>query len=202
MSFLISFNGQFSPYLHPVEADPRYAKIRPVSDLDPAHSREIDHQPTNDGNVTHHVPNKSVNAYAKQIKTFEKEKKRTYAKDIMSSPIHFVHTTTLMSEALTLMQKFGFKHLPVLDPKENLAGLLSDREFIGANLAARCEELMLPKVLVALQTTSIPEIAHILLQEKINALPIVNDHYQVIGIITQSDILKFVIGNEVFTGLA
>jgi CBS domain-containing protein len=202
MSFLISFNGQFSPYLHPLEADPRNSKIRAIQGLDPFTSREIDYQPANDGNISHHTPSTHVKAYEQQVKTFEKAKKRTYAKNIMSSPIHFVHTTTSMSEALGLMKKFGFKHLPVLDQKESLAGLLSDREFIGANPQSLCDELMLTKVLVALQTASIAEIAHIMLEEKINALPIVNDHHLVLGIITHSDILKFVIGNEDFTGTA
>jgi CBS-domain-containing membrane protein len=63
-----------------------------------------------------------------------------------------------------------------------LAGLLSDRQFIGANPQSLCEELMLPKVLVV--------------------LPIVDEQHLVVGIITQSYILKFVIGNEIFTNIA
>lgn len=200
MSFLISFNGQFAPYLHPT-ADAWHAKVNPVHKLDPLDPKEIEYQASHDGSTIHHPPSAHVKSYEQQVKTFEKTKKRSYARDIMSSPVHFVHKTTSMNEAITLMKKFGFRHLPVLDNKENLAGLLSDRELIGAKPNSLCEELMIPKVLVALQSARIQEIAHIMLQEKINSLPIINDQHQVLGIITQSDILKFVIGSEEFSGL-
>jgi CBS domain-containing protein len=61
---------------------------------------------------------------------------------------------------------------------------------------------MIPKVLVGLHNARIQEIAHIMLQEKINALPIINEKHQLVGIITQSDILKFVIESDDFLGLA
>lgn len=118
----------------------------------------------------------------------------------MSSPIHFLHKTTSVNEAIVLMRKFGFRHLPILDDQENLAGLLSDRELIGAKPHCLCERLMIPKVLIGIHNASIQEIAHIMLQDKINAILIINEKHQLVGIITQSDILKFVIGNNVFFG--
>ena len=60
---------------------------------------------------------------------------------------------------------------------------------------------MIPKVLVALQTARIQEIAHFMLQEKINSLPIVDENNVVTGIITQSEILRFVIASDEFLGL-
>ena len=80
----------------------------------------------------------------------------------MSSPIHFLHKKTSVNEAIVLMRKFGFRHLPILNDQENLAGLLSDRELVGAKPHSLCEELMIPKVLVGLHNARIQEIAHIM----------------------------------------
>ena len=52
---------------------------------------------------------------------------------------------------------------------------------------------MIQKVIVCEEMTSINEISIILLREKINALPIINYKKEIAGIISLSDILKFVI---------
>ena len=201
MSFLVSFNGQFSPYVHP-SIDAWHAKVNSVNKLDPIDPKEVEYQVSQDGKNINHQTNSRTKGYEQQVKIFEKEKKRFYARDIMSSPIHFLHKKTSVNEAIILMRKFGFRHLPILNDQENLAGLLSDRELVGAKPHSLCEELMIPKVLVGLHNARIQEIAHIMLQEKINALPIINEKHQLVGIITQSDILKFVIGSDEFLGLA
>jgi CBS domain-containing protein len=199
MSFFISFNGQFSPYIHPT-VDAWNAKVVPIQKIERMNSQAIDHQHHElTGNP--HTPKPNVSAYQQQVKTFEKSKKRVYAKDLMKSPVHFALNKSLASEAIALMKKFGFRHLPIYDSSNNLVGLLSDRELIGSNEKSLCEDLMIPKVLVALQTARIQEIAHIMLDEKINSLPIVDDNHVVTGIITQSDILRFVIASDNFTGL-
>ena len=199
MSFFISFNGQFSPYIHPT-ADAWNTKVVPIQKIERMNAQAVDqhHQETI---ASSHLPKPNVSIYQQQVKTFEKSKKRVYAKDLMKSPVHFALNKTLTSEAIVLMKKYGFRHLPIYDNSNNLVGLLSDRELIGANETSLCEDLMIPKVLVALQTARIQEIAHIMLQEKINSLPIVDDNHVVTGIITQSDILRFVIASEDFLGL-
>ena len=199
MSFFISFNGQFSPYIHPT-SDAWNTKVLPIQKIERINTMAVDHQPQEPSGIPH-IPKPNVKPYEQQLKTFEKSKKRVYAKDIMKSPVHFALNKTPAIEAIALMKKFGFRHLPIFDNSNNLVGLISDRELIGAKEKLLCEDLMVAKVLVALQTARIQEIAHIMLQEKINSLPIVDDNHVVTGIITQSDILRFVIGSEEFFGL-
>jgi CBS domain-containing protein len=178
MSFFISFNGEFTPYIHP-SADAWDAKILPIQKIERFNRQAIDQQ---------------------QDKSFEKNKKRVYAKDLMKSPVHFAFNTGHASDAIALMKKIGFRHLPIHDSSNILVGLLFDRELIGANENSLCQNLMTPKVLVALQSARIQEITHIMLQDKINSLPIDDENHVVTGIITQSDILRFVIGSDEFLG--
>lgn len=200
MSFLISFNGQFSPYIHPETT--KALRVNHVLGLEPLDPKEVEYQPDKNRDADHSKSKSFVSPYNHQLRTFEHEKKRFYARDIMSSPVHFIQKSAPINYAITDMKKFGFRHLAVLDGDENLVGIISDREFIGSNPTSICGEVMIEKVLVALQSASIKEIAQIMLKEKINAIPIVNDHHKVVGIVTQSDILKFVIGSEVFSQLA
>lgn len=196
MSFLVSFNGQFTPYIHSAP-DVWHGRVSPVNKLEAPRAQEINHHAPETDTI-HHPPKARVNAYEQQTKSFEKSKKRIYARDIMSSPSHFVFTTTPLSEAMSEMKKFGFRHILVFNSDEKLAGIISDRELIGARPEASCESVMIPKVLVGLQDSRIQDMAHLMLQEKINALPIINDKHVVVGIITQSDILRYVIGSEEF----
>jgi|GEM_PF-317856 len=199
MSFLISFNGQFSPYVHPTQ-DPWQGKVTPVQPLEQMDTTAVDHHAP-DTKTMHHPPSQQIKSYQQAVKSFEQTKKRVYARDIMSSPVHSVKKIAQVSEAIAIMKKFGFRHLPVFDGNESLVGLLSDRELLSAKPHSTCEDLMVSKVVVGLQQARVQEIAHIMLQEKINALPIINDQHVVVGIITQSDILKFVIGSEAFSSL-
>ena len=198
MSFFISFNGQFSPYIHPT-ADAWNTKVVPIQKIERLNTQAVDQQP-HETNSPPHPSKPLLNTYQQQVKTFEKNKKRVYAKDLMKSPVHFALNTSLASDAIGLMKKFGFRHLPIYDNSNHLVGLLSDRELISANENSLCQSLMIPKVLVALQSARIQEIAHIMLQEKINSLPIVDENHVVTGIITQSDILRYVIGSDEFSG--
>ena len=194
MSFLVSFNGQFTPYIHSAP-DVWHGKVSPVGKLEGAKAEEISHHAP-DTKMIYHPPKQKIAAYQQQTETFEKSKKRVYARDIMSSPAHFVYTHTPLGDAFNKMKKFGFRHLLVYTSDNLLTGILSDREFIGADLSAPCSGAMIQKVIVGLQDSRVPDMAHLMLQEKINALPIVNDKHIVVGIITQSDILRYVIGNE------
>ncbi len=197
MSFLVSFKGQFTPYVRPA-FDAWHEKISPVNSVEGLKTQSVG-DPHVQMSETHHPPSKSISAYQHQSKSFETAKKRIYAKDIMSSPVHSIQKTAPIDEAIKELKKFGFRHLVVVEGNATFVGLLSDRELLMAQASDSCEKIMVPKIIVAMQTARIPDIAHIMLQEKINALPIIDDHYQLVGIITQTDILKYVIGSEPFS---
>lgn len=196
MSFLVSFRGQFTPYIRPT-FDAWHEKIHAVQSVEPLKAREVGEAKVS-LDETHPTPPRPLGAYQDQAKSFEKTKRRIYAKDIMSSPVHSIQKTAPVKEAMDELKKFGFRHLVVIEGNATFVGLISDRELLMASPSDICEKIMIPKIIVAMQTARIQDIAHIMLQEKINALPIINDHYQLVGIITQTDILKYVIGGETF----
>lgn len=197
MSFLVAFNGQFSPHFVEVVSPgvATVSAIRPAQGV--AEFKNILHQ-FEEGNAprTH----SQVQVYQKHTESFKQQKKREHAKDIMTSPVKVIFEKATAFEAKKLMEKLEFRHLPVVNEFNTIVGMISDREFIGIKEAVLSHEIMIQKILVCEEHTSINEIAIMLLKEKINALPIVNRKREVSGIITLTDILNYVVKSTNFLG--
>jgi CBS domain-containing protein len=202
MSFLIVFNGQFTPYIHSIAANRNtIVPVDPSKKLDEIEDFKEVLQGT-DKETNTRPPSLGIKAYQQVSKKFEAQKKRHYARDIMSTPVQKISETSSVREARELFKKHGFRHLPVVNSELIIIGMISDREMNGASDTNTCKEIMLDKVIVCEVDASIPQIALILLNEKINALPIIDHHREVQGIITLSDILKHVIQTSPFLGRA
>lgn len=204
MSFLVVFNGQFSPLVHPNTA-PLKTRVQPISG--PSSSHEVaEFKDLIDEVLPESIPAKShlkkLSVYQEFDKSFSEQRKRYYAKDIMTSPVKVIPDSASLTRAQELLQEHRFRHLPVVNNNGIIVGMISDRELLGPDNEKTCQEVMLQKIIVAEEQASITEIAIILLREKINALPIVNHNRELTGIITQSNILQFVVESTPFLGKA
>jgi CBS domain-containing protein len=200
MSFLVAYNGQFSPLI----TERVSSGVSPVSPINRTSDSVEFKKVLEKESVlpdTPHPPHK-LDVYQKNTKTFEQQKRRDHAKDIMSSPVKSLAANASASEALALLKVNGFRHLPIVDERSIIVGMISDREVSGDLRNKSCRDIMIQKVIVCEESASINEIAIILLREKINALPIINHKHQVTGIITQSDILDYVIRTTPFLSRA
>lgn len=199
MSFLVVYNGQFSPFVYPTGTPNGIPRVTPLENLKEVHEfKEELSEFEPEVKLNHH--HQKIDAYKQVSKKFEEQRKRHYAKDIMTFPVKVVSQNAKATEAQDILRKFGFRHLPVINEQDIIVGMLSDRELAAASTDKRCKELMLERIIVAEEQASINEIAIILLKEKLNALPIINHKREVTGIITLSDILKYVIESTSFLG--
>ena len=173
MSFLVAFNGQFSPHFSKVEG--LASGVPAVKATEPSQVvsefKNILHEfDDGSGQLSH----PQLKAYQKQAHSFQQQKKREHARDIMTTPVKVISQNASVKEAKAILEKFGFRHLPVVNEMSTIVGMISDRELIGAQDNNHCHEIMIHKVLVCEEHTSINEIAIILLKERLNALPIIN----------------------------
>ncbi len=134
------------------------------------------------------------------------------AQDIMTSPVYTLSVTTSLVQAWGMIRQRRFRHIPVLSTDGNLVGILSDRDLFRASIeylvesdlgmdqvsSLRIERIMVTNVLSASPKTKIREIARIFFQERIGAMPLVNDHDELVGILTRSDILRTVVNEAPF----
>jgi len=107
--------------------------------------------------------------------------------------------------ALNLLRQGGVRHLPVMEGKK-LVGILTDRDLRQASPSPATslsmyeikylldkilvEDIMVKNVITAPPTATIEFAAKLLYENKIGALPIVNEKGELLGIITETDILE------------
>ena len=168
MSFLIASNGQFAPLI----ASPfstKIASVRPLTSPGEVHEfKEFLEDATHNDHPK--KPNPKLEIYKIAEKKFEEQRRRLHAKDIMSFPVKLISQTASAFEAQTMLNKFGFRHLPVVNDNQTIIGMISDRELSGILGNKSCAEIMVTQVVVCDEHASINEIAIIFLKQKIRDL--------------------------------
>jgi CBS domain-containing protein len=117
-----------------------------------------------------------------------------------------VSEDTTVGDALQLLSEQPIRHLPVLRNGE-VVGMLSDRDFrhlglttvtdiehsdqVRARLTTPVSELMTGGVITVEPSTEVTEIIDIMVDEKVGALPVVDEHTNnLVGIISYVDVLR------------
>jgi len=111
-----------------------------------------------------------------------------------------------VTDAFDLMKKSRIRRMPVVDKNGKLVGIVSDKDLLrvtpspATTLSAyeipyllskvKVNDVMMKKVITVTEDTPIEEAARIMVDNKIGGLPVVNESYAVVGIITETDIFK------------
>ncbi|MCY4756340.1 HPP family protein [Pelomonas aquatica] len=135
--------------------------------------------------------------------------------DIMSSPVISVEFGTPLAEAWALLQQHGIKALPVVDRVQRIVGIVTRADFMRAaeaeqreGLAGRLQALLRPspathstkpevvgqimsrQVRVASAERAIAELVPLFSDTGHHHIPIVGEQARLVGILTQSDLVK------------
>lgn len=117
----------------------------------------------------------------------------------MTSPVVEFSDQDPIARAEEIFVRKRFRHVPVVDEKNTLCGILSDRDWMRWKLEhitmaeQTIGQIMKTKVLSVRIFAGIGEISKVFFEERIGCLPVVNDQFQVIGIITRSDVLRAIL---------
>lgn len=125
--------------------------------------------------------------------------------ELMSRPVVTIRADAGWEEAWRLMGARKIRHLPVVDAAGTLVGIVTDRDLgqLAADPEARGAELDLGAapspvtvgrvmtwgVVTARPETEIREAARLMYEQRIGALPVVQDD-RVVGILTASDLIR------------
>jgi len=131
---------------------------------------------------------------------YSPEKTDFFALDVMTSPVKVLNQNASLEEVRKLMKEKDIRHIPIIENHKFL-GIISDRDLLKMDLSGtfaflKAEDIMNTVVVVAHEETPLAHIAKVMLEEKISAIPIVNQQHQLSGMITRSDILEVVIYNR------
>jgi len=98
---------------------------------------------------------------------------------------------SLVHDALDLMQEHSIGGIPVINKKNELVGIVTNRDLrFERNLIRPVTEVMTSKVITISEFTNFETAEDILQQYKIEKLPVVDDNNKLIGLITYKDIIK------------
>jgi acetoin utilization protein AcuB len=127
----------------------------------------------------------------------------SYVYEIMSNPVFTLPMTQKFSQVHEIFRKKKFRHIPIINEKDQMIGIVSDRDVlrsVGSTLdpSTPILELMRNKVLSVEPDTLIRESAKVMLNERIGCLPVLSPTQELKGIITRSDILRVIIHKPYF----
>lgn len=103
-----------------------------------------------------------------------------------------LHANSKVQDALNMMKEFKIGGIPVVDDQHKLVGIVTNRDLrFEKNLQRPISEVMTRENLIT--TSEVPDLARaeeILQDHKIEKLPVVDQQFKLIGLITYKDIIK------------
>ncbi len=99
---------------------------------------------------------------------------------------------SLVSDALQMMKEFSIGGIPVVDEENILVGIVTNRDLrFERNPEKPIEQVMTTeKLITTTEFTDFEKAADILQENKIEKLPVVDQEYKLVGLITYKDIIK------------
>jgi CBS domain-containing protein len=115
--------------------------------------------------------------------------------DLMSTALLTIRANDVISHADADMRLAGVRHLVVVDEKQHLVGILSNRDLLAALGKARGKPVRVADAMTANPrsigaTDPARKAAALMLEHKIGSLPVVGEDGQLVGIVTETDFLQ------------
>ncbi|UYW02276.1 CBS domain-containing protein [Flavobacterium agricola] len=133
-------------------------------------------------------------------------KQRVPVSHIMAKGLLVITPNKKVSEAYQLLNEYDIRHLPVVEGTK-LVGVISKNDLSKAGYvtpemnetaimeiysAYKVEDIMVKNPVAITADTNIKEAAELLAQQSFHSLPVV-DNNEVVGIITTTDLIKYLI---------
>ena len=127
----------------------------------------------------------------------------TRAIDVMTERPRTIARDSTIATAAQILEELEIRHLPVVDDAGELVGMISDRDLRGAIAegggpppSARVEDVMSDEVVEALPDDELAEVAELMVDNRIGAVPIVDERGALVGIVSYVDLLRAMIAER------
>lgn len=130
--------------------------------------------------------NMSIEDQAKHVKTVKRAENGMIYDPITIKP------NASVGDALNLMKEYKIGGIPVVDGQHKLVGIVTNRDLrFEQQLDKRVSQVMTSEnIITTSQETDLEKAADILQNYKIEKLPVVDENFRLIGLITYKDITK------------
>lgn len=110
--------------------------------------------------------------------------------DLMTTQLLTVKASEPLKEAKAEMEMGVVRHLPVVDDRGRLVGVVSDRDLLAHKRGHRVADIMTREVITTRPDAPAAEAASVMLDHKISSVLVVNDEQKLVGVVTQTDYLE------------
>jgi CBS domain-containing protein len=123
-------------------------------------------------------------------------------KDIMTKDCIYIDEKSTIQDAYNVLREFKVGLMPVVSFGKKIVGtidkkiilnlLMDDLENTKNVLERKIEDIYLPQTITSDPLTDIRKVAKVMIDFKLHAIPIVDEHDILIGIVSKTDIIKAV----------
>ena len=192
MSIFMAVNGITETYpVKPSVSRPSMAEPVGERERPDQHSASLDHSALT-----------AQTAYQQQNTPHLHPRPAVLARDLMTTPVLSLPSDSTLLDAWVLMSHKGFHHIPVTSLDGALVGMVSHRDLLRhvpelvttgdsrQASAKRLAEIMTSRVISSTPTTEIREIARVMLDEQIHAVPVLDNVRHLVGMLSTQDLLQ------------
>ncbi len=125
-----------------------------------------------------------------------KERSVGLASQIMNERFHTLSHKLSLKEAYEEIKNKNIQYYPVVSEEGKLLGLLSEREILmelHEGEAKHLGEIVSKETLCADPTTSIDDILQVFSKHAVDAVPVVNEEHQIVGILSRKELLDTIL---------
>lgn len=114
---------------------------------------------------------------------------------VMTRDVAVVSPTVSVGGATHMMDRLKVRHLPVVEGRR-LVGILSDRDLLKHGSGVACEAAMTVAPVTCSPDSSVGRVAQLMLEYRIDSIPIVSASGTLAGLVTSTDLLGLLVDRE------
>ena len=115
--------------------------------------------------------------------------------DLMSTALITLKPDDTLGNAEYEMKLAAIRHIPIVDDRNKLVGIVSNRDILRALGKAEGEKVRMRDIMTQSlhrvnEDAAAREAAAIILENKIGAVPVIGDSGQLVGVVTETDFVR------------
>ncbi len=144
---------------------------------------------------------KEINAYKKMANIDTKEIVY-HVQDIMTSNCTYLETSATILDVYNTLKENNINQVPILSNENKIIGLINkkiilnliidDIENAKSVLSKKIDDLYLPELITTDPITDIRRVSKVMVDFKLDAIPVVDENHILVGMVSKTDIIKAV----------